>query len=116
MQPLKPLYQKMDRCIRLLEELNSQMRDLRRQNAKAKASGKQSVEAGAGAVAESEKFSNDKPVISDAGITESKKEPCREEASESVVAQPAVTIERGFNVDKCGRVYTEEEIRKLIAD
>ena len=30
MQPLKPLYKKLDKCVRLLEELNAQVRDLRR--------------------------------------------------------------------------------------
>lgn len=113
MQPLKHLYKKMDRCIRLLEELNSQMRDLRKQTAEAKVVENRENEANQTAVGETSAIkaydSIAAAAISDAAAV------CREE--DSTETQPdECTEKRGFNVDKLGRVYTEEEIRKLIAD
>lgn len=110
MQPLKHLYRKMDRCIRLLEELNSQMRDLIKQTAEAKIAGSRENEVKQPAVSETSAIKADDSIAAAGAAVV-----CREE--ESTEAQHGeCTEKRGFNIDKLGRVYTEEEIQKLIAD
>lgn len=108
MQPLSLFYKKMDKCISLLEELNSQMRDLRRQYAKAK---------------KAESMARNTEPAERILAVEAEPQSIAATAADSYREENTATEKydryarkQGFNIDKLGRVYTEEEIRKLIAD
>lgn len=186
MQPLKPLYKKLDKCVRLLEELNAQVRDLRRKTSAIAEErsfntgqnepdsvkenyvkpGETKCDALAAMLDEIsgvcdncgedcsecggysdilESLSRERDsvegclkqeedcedgtetiVLKAAGASEDDRDtqkPEPEEASEytdtdDTEQEPAKqrTIARGYNIDKYGRVYTEEEIQKIIID
>ena len=116
MNPVRNLEKKMDRCVRLLEELNSQMRELRRINLEQqRACAEMKMEAAAKPVQEVPKA--EAPVEKPAAVIE-KEVPVQEKKTPAPefpeIEQPEKA--RGFNIDKHGRVYTEEEIESIIVD
>ncbi|MBQ2747443.1 MAG: hypothetical protein IJF28_03100, partial [Firmicutes bacterium] len=107
MNPVKSVEKKLDRCVRLLEELNMQVRDLRRQNP-----GQVPLCAETRGTSQVEK--KDMPLVKSesekdlsAAITEMKKEAFTETGKPEA---PVREEKSGYNVDKFGRLYTEEEI------
>lgn len=105
MNPVRNVEKKLDRCVRLLEELNMQMRDLRKQNSV------QNVTFVPDKAAPSPEKMVDREARPESSNNTSNNTLIPEEIP---VAVPEVKA--GFNVDKYGRVYTEEEIQKIILD
>jgi len=113
MNPVKSVEKKLDRCVRLLEELNMQVRDLRRQNPGQAPLCPETKSASAG-------LNEDMPVVKSESEKDLSAVVIEAKSGESMAVEKPVEVKEGekpgYNVDKLGRVYTEEEIQKIILD